>query len=97
MSTGLGFQTASAADMVTVTLTTGGCAGPFRPRVSVVCIQGANSTPQCTQARDDATAEVYATCRLGLAYTATGKGLGTEFSGASEPNCQLLGPITAVL
>jgi len=87
----------SGKDMVTATLTPDGCAGAFRPYVSVVCVQGADSPNQCTQARDTATAQVYAPYRPGVTYTATGRGLGTLFNDAAEPNWQLLGPLTAVL
>ena len=83
--------------MVTATLSPAGCEGPFRPRVSVVCVQGADSPAQCTQARDTDTAQVYAPYRPGVTYTSTGRGLGAVFNDASEPNWQLLGPLTAVL
>jgi hypothetical protein len=84
-------------DMVSATLTPDGCAGAFRPYASVVCVQGADSPAQCTQARDTATAQVYVPYRPGGTYTSTGRGLGTLFNDAAEPNWQLLGPLTAVL
>ena len=87
----------SGKDMVTATLRPDGCAGAFRPSASVVCVQGADSALQCTQARDTATAQVYAPYRAGATYTSTGRGLGTLFNDAAEPNWQLLGPLTAVL
>lgn len=87
----------SGADMVTATLTPAGCEGPFRPYVSVVCVQSADSSPQCTQARDTDTAQVYVPYRPAATYTSTGSGLGTLFNDAPEPNWQLLGPLTAVL
>jgi hypothetical protein len=87
----------AGADMVTATLTPAGCQGPFRPHVSVVCVQDANSSPQCTQARESATAQVYVPYRRGATYTSTGSGLGTLFNDAAEPNWQMLGPLTAVL
>ena len=87
----------SGADMVTATLTPAGCLGPFRPHFSVVCVQGADSSPQCTQARDTDTAQVYVPYRPGTTYTSTGSGLGALFNDAPEPNWQLLGPLTAVL
>jgi len=85
------------ADMVTATVTPAGCAGAFRPRSSVVCVQGADATNQCSQGRDAGTAQVFTPYRPGASYTATGRGLGTLFNDASEPSWQLLGPITAVL
>jgi hypothetical protein len=87
----------SGKDMVTATLTPEGCAGAFRPHVSVVCVQGADAETQCSQARETATAQVYSPYRPGVTYTSTGRGLGTLFNDASEPNWQLLGPLTAVL
>jgi len=87
----------SGTPMVTATLTPAGCGGPFRPHVSVVCVQAADSPPQCTQAREADTAQVYVPYRPGATYTATGRGLGTVWNDMSEPNWQLLGPFTAVL
>lgn len=87
----------SGMDMVTATVTPDGCAGGFRPSASVVCVQGADSAPRCTQASETATAQVYVPYRAGLTYTSTGRGLGILFNDAAEPNWQLLGPLTAVL
>ncbi|WP_163800983.1 hypothetical protein [Mycolicibacterium sediminis] len=85
------------ADMVTATVAPDGCAGAFRPRSSVVCVQAADSSAQCSQGRDADIAQVFTPYRPGTSYTATGRGLGALFNDASEPNWQLLGPITAVL
>ena len=87
----------SGADMVTATVTPVSCAGAFRPGVSVVCVQAADSSAQCTQARGEDTAQVYLPYRPGGTYTSTGRGLGTLFNDASEPNWQLLGPFTTAL
>jgi hypothetical protein len=87
----------SGAAMVTATLTPASCAGPFRPHLSVVCVQGADAPPLCTQARNTDTAQVYMPYRPGLTYTSSGRGLGTVWTDMSEPNWQLLGPVTAVL
>lgn len=87
----------SGTDMVIATLTPAGCVGPFTPRVSVVCVQRADSPAECKQARDADTAQVYVPFRPGATYTSTGRGLGAVFNDASEPNWQLLGPFTAVL
>jgi hypothetical protein len=88
---------ASGASMVTATVTPAGCAGPFTPRASVVCVQRADSPAQCTQARDADTAQIFVPYDPGATYTSTGRGLGAVFNDASEPNWQLLGPFTAVL
>jgi hypothetical protein len=87
----------SGTAMVTATLTPDGCAGAFRPHISVVCVQGADSQTQCSQAHDADIAQVYAPYRPGVTYTSTGRGLGTLFNDASEPNWQLVGPLTAAL
>ena len=83
--------------MVTAAVTPTGCAGPFRPRLSVVCLQRSDSPTQCTQARDTDTAQLSVPHQPGATYTSTGRGLGAVFNDASEPNWQLLGPFTAVL
>jgi hypothetical protein len=83
--------------MVTATVTPAGCAAPFRPRLSVVCLQHADSPTRCSQARDGNIAQVTVPYHPGSTYTATGRGLGAVFDNASEPNWQLLGPHTAVL
>lgn len=84
-------------DVVTATVAPAGCLGPFSPRVSVVCVQRIDSTPQCSQGRGSGTAAVFTTHEPGATYTSTGRGLGAVFDDASGPNWQLLGPITAVL
>lgn len=88
---------ASGGDMVTATVTPTSCVGPFRPLLSVVCVQRAGSSTQCTQARDTDTAQLFVAYDPGATYTSTGRGLGTVFNDASEPNWQLLGPFTAAL
>jgi hypothetical protein len=88
---------AAEADMVIATVTPTSCAGPFTPRLSVVCVQRADSPAQCTQARDTDTAQVSVPYLPGASYTSTGRGLGAVFNDMSEPNWQLLGPFTAVL
>ena len=85
------------ADGVTATLTPLGCAGAFRPHLSVVCLQRADSSPQCSQGRGTDTAQVSVPFVPGATYTSSGRGLGTLFNDMAEPNWQLLGPITAFL
>jgi hypothetical protein len=87
----------SGASMVTATLTPVQCGAPFRPYASVVCIQGAEAATQCTQARESATAQVFMPYHPGATYTSSGRGLGTVFNDMSEPNWQIVGPLTAVL
>ncbi len=87
----------SGAAMVTVTVTPDGCAAPWRPLISVACVQNAGGSVQCSLARDDAAAQVSVPYQAGATYTATGRGVGTVFGDMAEPNWQLVGPLTAVL
>jgi hypothetical protein len=88
---------ASGGPVVITTLTPDGCAAPFRPLISVACIQGAAGSTQCSQARDAAVAQVSVPYQAGVTYTATGRGVGTVFGDMAEPNWQLVGPLTAAL
>ena len=85
------------ADTVVATVAPAGCAGVYRPRISVVCLQGPDPRTQCSQGRDADPAQVSVPYRPGATYTSTGRGLGTVFDLASDRNWQLLGPFTAVL
>jgi hypothetical protein len=87
----------SGKDMVTATLTPDGCAGAFRPYKSVVCVAGGGVSNSCSQASEAATAQVTVPYQPGATYTSTGRGLGTLFNDMSEPNWQLVGPLTAAL
>lgn len=91
---------AGGVSRVTATVTPAGCAGPFRPALSVACIHvdGHDSQGQCIQARDGATAQVFfEPYRPGATYRSSGRGCGTMFWDALAPNCQVLGPIPATL
>ncbi len=83
--------------MVSATMTPAGCAGAFRPYASVVCVQVQGEPNQCTQARDADTATVLTAYRPGATYLSSGRGMGTLFNDMSEPNWQVLGPISATL
>jgi hypothetical protein len=87
----------SGTDMVTATLTPVGCAGAFRPYLSVACVQPQGESPQCTQARGTDVAQVFTPYRPGATYISSGRGLGTLFNDAPEPNWQVLGPVSATL
>lgn len=87
----------SGAPMVSATLTPAGCAGAFRPYVSVACVQMQGETERCTQARGTDTATVLTAYRPGATYFSSGRGLGTLFNDMTEPNWQQLGPISATL
>ena len=85
---------------VTATVTLTGCAGAFRPALSVACVyvDGHDSQGQCTQAQGPAAAQVFfEPYQPGATYRSTGRGCGTLFWDALAPNCQLLGPIPATL
>lgn len=87
----------SGAPMVSASLTPAGCAGAFRPYVSVACVQVQGESNQCTQARGADTATVLMPYRPGATYLSSGRGLGTLFNDMTEPNWQVLGPISATL
>lgn len=85
---------------VTATVTLAGCAGAFRPALSVACVHvdGQDSQGQCTQARGPAAARVYfEPYQPGATYRSSGRGCGTLFEDMLGPECQLLGPINATL
>jgi hypothetical protein len=84
-------------DMVAATLTPAGCLGAFRPYLSVACVQLQGESPHCTQARGADVARVLMPYRPGATYLSSGRGLGTIFNDMSEPNWQVLGPISATL
>jgi len=85
------------ADMVAATLTPAGCLGPFRPYLAVACVQKAGAPAQCTQARGTDPARVVTPYQPGATYISTGRGLGTLFNDMTDPNWQVLGPISATL
>jgi hypothetical protein len=87
----------SGNPMVSATMTPAGCAGAFRPYVSVACLQLQGEPNQCTQARGGDAATVLTAYRPGATYLSSGRGMGTLFNDMSEPNWQLLGPISATL
>jgi hypothetical protein len=91
---------ADGGSRVMATVTPSGCAGAFRPALSVACvyIDGQDSQGQCTQAQGPGTAEVhFEPYQPGATYRSTGRGCGTLFWDALAPNCQVLGPIHATL
>jgi hypothetical protein len=82
---------------VTATVSPAGCAGPFRPSMSVACLNlGAHG--QCMQARDGETAQVYLEpYQPGATYESTGRGCGIYFALEPAPECQILGPVASTL
>ena len=91
---------ADGVSRVTATVTLAGCAGAFRPALTVACvhIDGQDSQGQCTQAQGPAAAQVFfEPYQPGATYRSTGRGCGTLFWDALAPNCQVLGPIPATL
>ena len=83
--------------MVTVTVSPAQCFGPFRPSMSVACVQQQGAGIQCSQARDAGVAQVYTAYQPGSTYISTGRGTAAFFSDMNEPNWQVLGPISATL
>jgi hypothetical protein len=82
---------------VTATVTPAGCAGPFRPNMSVACLH-LGGHGQCMQARDDETAQVYLEpYQPGATYESSGRGCGIFFNFEPAPECQILGPVSSTL
>jgi hypothetical protein len=82
---------------VTATMTLQGCAGPFRPRLSVACVH-LGLEGKCAQARDGATAQVFfGPVTPGATYSSSGRGCGTIWTDMTDSNCAPVGPITATL
>lgn len=91
---------ADGVSRVTATVTLNGCAGAFRPALSVACVHvdGPDTQGQCTQARGPAAAQVFfEPYQPGATYRSSGRGCGTLFDDMLGPECQLLGPINATL
>ncbi|MGV0717400.1 hypothetical protein ABQE93_18560 [Mycolicibacterium sp. XJ662] len=87
----------SGADMVTATVTPVGCAGMFEPKFGVACLHVQGGPGKCTQSRGPGTAQVYEPYQPGATYVSSGRGCGAMFDFTTDPNCQLLGPVTATL
>lgn len=87
----------SGVDMVTATLTPAGCLGPFQPKFGVACLVAQGGVRQCMQSRGAGTAQVYEPYHRGTTYVSTGRGCGAVFDFTTDPNCQVLGPISATL
>ncbi len=82
---------------VTATVSPAGCAAPFRPSMSVACVYLAGYG-QCSQARDNATAQVYfEPYQPGATYESSGRGCGIFFAYEPAPQCQTLGPVPSAL
>jgi hypothetical protein len=83
---------------VTATLTPAGCLAPWKPRYGVACLSIQGQADHCAQSRDAAPAQVYfEPYQPGAIYESSGRGCGAAFDYTTDPNCQLLGPVTATL
>lgn len=82
---------------VTATITPTGCIPPWQPRQSVACIH-VDGQGQCMQSVEGAVAQVYfEPYTPGATYVATGRGCGGIYPYEPDPNCALLGPVSATL
>lgn len=83
---------------VTATLTPAGCLAPWKPRYGVACLSIQGQSDHCTQSRDANPAQVYfEPYTPGTVYESSGRGCGAVFDYTTDPNCLLLGPVTATL
>jgi hypothetical protein len=88
----------AGVDQVTATLTPAECVAPFSPKYGVACIHIQGGEGRCVQSRGRDTAQVYfEPYRAGTTYVSSGRGCGGVFSDATDPFCQVLGPVNATL
>ena len=83
---------------VTATLTPAGCLAPWKPKFAVACLSIVGGADQCVSSRDAAPAQVfYEPYQPGQVYESSGRGCGAVFDYTTDPNCLLVGPVTATL
>jgi hypothetical protein len=83
---------------VTATVTSAGCLAPWQPKFAVACLSIVGEADQCAQSRDATPAQVfYEPYQPGKTYESSGRGCGAVFDFTTDPNCLLVGPVTATL
>lgn len=83
---------------VTATVTPAGCLAPWQPKFAVACVSEVGGADQCAQSRDATPAQVfYEPYQPGKVYESSGRGCGAVFDFTTDPNCLLVGPVTATL
>ena len=83
---------------VTATVTPAGCLAPWRPKYAIACLSIEGEADRCTQSRDATPAQVfYEPYQPGKTYESSGRGCGAVFDYTTDPNCLLVGPVTATL
>jgi hypothetical protein len=83
---------------VTATVTSAGCLAPWRPKFAVACLSVVGGPDQCVSSRDAAPAQVFfEPYEPGKVYESSGRGCGAVFDFTTDPNCLLVGPVTANL
>jgi hypothetical protein len=83
---------------VTATVTSAGCLAPWRPKFAVACVSVVGEADQCVSSRDAAPAQVFfEPYQPGKVYESSGRGCGAVFDYTTDPNCLLVGPVTATL
>lgn len=83
---------------VTATLTPAGCLAPWQPKFTVACLSVLGEADRCTQSRDAAPAQVfYEPFEPGKIYESSGRGCGAVFDFTTDPDCLVVGPVTATL
>jgi hypothetical protein len=83
---------------VTATLTPAGCLNPWKPKYGVACLSIQGQADRCTQSREAAVAQVFfEPYQPGTTYESSGRGCGAIFDFTTDPNCLVVGPVTATL
>jgi hypothetical protein len=83
---------------VTATLTPAGCLAPWRPKYGVACLSIQGGSEKCANSREANPTQVFLEpYQPGATYESTGRGCGAVFDFTTDPNCLLLGPVTATL
>ena len=83
---------------VTATLTPAGCLAPWKPKYGIACLSIQGGSQQCANSRNAAPTQVfYEPYQPGATYESSGRGCGAVFDYTTDPNCLLVGPVTATL
>jgi len=83
---------------VTATLTPAGCLTPWKPKYGIACLSIQGGSERCTNSRNAVPTQVfYEPYEPGATYRSTGRGCGAIFDYTTDPNCLLVGPLTATL
>ena len=83
---------------VTATLTPAGCLAPWKPKYGIACLSIQGQSERCTNSRLGVPTQVFfEPYEPGATYESTGRGCSAIFDYTTDPNCLLVGPVTATL